>query len=108
MTKIIGCSMMIIVILYSAAAFAEGPYKSEEIVLDVIAARPLGLATLAIGTAFFIVSLPFAVISGSTDVTAKALLADPFNYTFTRPLGDFNNSAPYTAGQNNKDKNIPE
>ncbi len=99
--------MMIIVILSSAAAFAED-YKSEEIVLDVIAARPLGLATLAIGTAFFIVSLPFAVISGSTDVTEKALVADPFYYTFTRPLGDFSNSAPHTAGQNNKDKNIPE
>ena len=104
MTKIIAFSMMIIMILSSAAAFAEDTHKQEEIIADVIAVRPLGLVTLTIGAAFFIVALPIGVISGSTDKAAKVLVADPFNYTFTRPLGDFDNSAPHMDGQNNKNK----
>ncbi len=100
--------MMIIMILSSAAVFAEDTHKEEETIFDVIAVRPLGFLTLSIGTAFFIVALPFGVVSGSTGKAAKALVADPFNYTFTRPLGDFNNSDPNMDGQNNKDKNSTE
>jgi len=95
-------------ILSSAAAFAEDTHKAEEIMFDVVAVRPLGFVTLTLGAAFFIVSLPLAVISGSTDKAAKALVADPFNYTFTRSLGDFNNSPPHIVGQNNKDKGGPK
>ena len=105
MTKIIACSVMIIMILSSSAAFAEDTHKEEEVIFDVIAVRPVGFVTLAIGTVFFIVSLPVAVISGSTDKAAKALVADPFNYTFTRPLGDFNNSDQHIDAQkSNKGK----
>ncbi len=104
MTKIIACSMMVIMILSSAAAFAEDTHKEEETIFDVIAVRPLGFLTLSIGSAFFVVSLPLAVVSGSTDKTAKALVGDPFNYTFTRPLGDFDDSTPHIDGQTDKDK----
>ena len=108
MTKIIACSVMIIMILTSAAAFAEDAHKAEEAIFDVIAVRPVGFVTLSIGTVFFIVALPFAAMSGSTDKVAKTLVADPFNYTFTRPVGDFNNSAPRIDGQNNKGKDSSE
>ena len=104
MTKIIAWSMMIIMILSSAAAFAEDTHKEEETIVDLIAVRPLGFVTLTIGAAFFIASLPIGVISGSTDKAVKVLVADPFNYTFTRPLGDFNNSDPHMDGQDNKGK----
>lgn len=104
MTKIIACSMMITIILSSAAAFAEDTHKAEETIVDVIAVRPVAFVTFSMGTAFFVVSLPFAVISGSTGKTAKTLVADPFNYTFTRPLGYFDQSTPNIDGQNNKNK----
>ena len=104
MTKIIACSMMIIMILSSAAAFAEDTRKEEDTIADLIAVRPVGFVSLAIGTGFFIVSLPFGVVSGSTGKAAKALVADPFNYTFTRPFGDFDSPYQMINGQNNKDK----
>ncbi len=104
MTKIIAYTVMIIMILSSAAAFAEDTHKEEETIADVVIVRPVGFVTLTIGAAFFIVSLPFGIVSGSTDKAAKALVADPFNYTFTRPLGDFDSSTPHIDVQNNKDK----
>ena len=51
--------------------------------------RILGLGLAVVGTAFFIVSLPFALSSGSTGDAWDALVAEPFQFTFTRPLGKF-------------------
>lgn len=104
MTKIIAFSIMIIMILSSAAVFAEDTRHEEDTIADLIAVRPAGFASLAIGTGFFIASLPFAIISGSTDKAAKALVADPFNYTFTRPFGDFDSPYQIINEQNKKDK----
>src|SRR5512136_493369 len=59
------------------------------IVADVLIARPVGLVAIVFGSAMYIVSLPFAIPSGSVDKAGKLLVADPFNYTFCRPLGDF-------------------
>ena len=51
--------------------------------------RILGLGLAVVGTAFFIVALPFALSSGSTGDAWDALVAEPFQFTFTRPLGKF-------------------
>ena len=51
--------------------------------------RILGLGLAGVGTAFFIVALPFALSSGSTGDAWDALVADPIQFTFTRPLGKF-------------------
>jgi len=62
---------------------------------DVAVARPCGLASLIIGSAVFIVSLPFAAASGSVKQTADTLVSGPFNFTFTRPVGDFQRTGSY-------------
>jgi len=54
--------------------------------------RILGLGLAVVGTAFFIVALPFALSSGSTGDAWDALVAEPFQFTFTRPLGKFDES----------------
>lgn len=59
------------------------------IVADTVIVRPLGIASLVLGTAGFLVSLPFALTSGSVDTAARELVGEPFRFTFTRPLGDF-------------------
>ena len=51
--------------------------------------RILSLGLAMVGTAFFIVALPFALSSGSTGDSWDALVAEPFQFTFTRPLGKF-------------------
>ena len=51
--------------------------------------RILSIGLAVFGTAFFIVALPFAMSSGSTGDAWDALVAEPFQFTFTRPLGKF-------------------
>lgn len=60
-----------------------------EITFDLMIARPVGFVSLALGTSIFVVSLPFAVATGSADNTAKALVAEPYNFTFVRDLGEY-------------------
>ena len=63
--------------------------SGTEIVFDFMIARPLGLASLAMGSTMFIISFPLAVITGSTGDTAHALVGEPFNFTFVRGMGEY-------------------
>ena len=51
--------------------------------------RILSLGLAMVGTAFFVVALPFALSSGSTGDAWDALVVEPFQFTFTRSLGKF-------------------
>lgn len=55
--------------------------------IDVLFYRPIGLALIPIGTALFIVSLPFSVTGGNVPTAFNNLVAAPAKYTFARPLG---------------------
>jgi len=82
-------ALVFVVIIAMAAPASAGTCPPETIVADVLVVRPLGLATIVLGTAAFIVSLPFSLPSGSVGTVARALVADPAKYTFSRPVGDF-------------------
>ncbi|MDB5973256.1 MAG: Cation/multidrug efflux pump [Nevskia sp.] len=84
----------------SASAVAEdGPnasFSSENdatpssgaILMDVVILRPLSLVGTLLGTAVFVVGLPFELLSGDVSGPANRLVAQPAKFTFTRPLGD--------------------
>ena len=61
--------------------------NAVSMMFDLVVLRPLGLAATVIGTAFFVVSLPFSILGGNTGEAAKKLMVEPAKYTFTRPLG---------------------
>ena len=61
----------------------------EAVVVDTVVARPACFVVTVVGSAFFVVALPFAAISKSTKKTAQALVVKPAKATFTRPLGNF-------------------
>jgi hypothetical protein len=63
--------------------------RPEEIAVDGLVARPLGLVSAVVGAATWLVTLPFSLTSGSTDRAAKKLIAEPLQYTFRRPLGQY-------------------
>jgi hypothetical protein len=63
--------------------------NSLNIVGDLALVRPGCLVTTVVGSAIFIVALPFAAMSGSVQETADTLVVHPAEATFTRPLGDF-------------------
>ncbi len=77
----------------SPALAAEKKYVVGEdrnapaMIFDLVLLRPLGLVGFAVGTAFFVVSLPFSLLGGNTGEAAQKLVVEPAKYTFTRPLG---------------------
>jgi hypothetical protein len=70
-----------------------GLEKDDDLVAGKMASevvvRPLGFAATVIGGAIFVVTLPFSALGGNTKPAYDYLLADPFKFTFARPLGEF-------------------
>lgn len=58
-------------------------------ITDVALVRPGCFLATVLGSAVFVVALPFAAVSGSIKSTADTLVMAPANATFTRPVGDF-------------------
>ena len=77
----------ICIIMTSMPAFGED--RALDATMDILLVRPVSLAAIVVGTAVFIVSLPFSIPSKSVGATAQTLIVEPFNYTFTRPIGWF-------------------
>ncbi|HZO84569.1 MAG TPA: hypothetical protein VFC26_05110 [Verrucomicrobiae bacterium] len=78
------------------ARLAAAPEDSGmAMITDVVIARPLCLAATAIGSVFFVVSLPVAAITKDVGRTADALVVTPAKATFTRRLGDFEELKDY-------------
>jgi len=65
---------------------AEG-VRTEDAVVDALVARPVGLVATLLGSAVFVVSLPFSALGGNVDDAAQALVVGPAKETFTRCLG---------------------
>ncbi len=88
--ELIAAFMALTLISASVPALAEDTaYVATEMAADVIIARPVGLVAIVLGTAVFIVALPFAAISGSVEPVGRTLVAEPCKFTFTRRVGDF-------------------
>lgn len=64
----------------------EAP-KGYAMVGDLLIARPLLIGATAIGTAAFIVSLPFTALGGNVGEAAQSLIAEPGKEAFVRCLG---------------------
>jgi hypothetical protein len=69
-----------------AAHYEEPTFGS--MVVDAAVARPLGLGATVVGTALWIVTLPFSALGGNMDEAATQLIVKPARFTFTRPLGE--------------------
>jgi len=83
-----------LVIAPCTSCFAQEIERDDAIVAgqmagDALVARPLGLCATVIGGALFVVSLPFSLLGGNSGEAFDYLLADPFQFTFNRPLGEF-------------------
>jgi hypothetical protein len=76
------------VLAYDSEQSQRDPSTSE-MFIDATIARPLGVLALIMGTAAFVVSLPFTIPSHSTDQAARTLVRAPTTHTFKRPLGRF-------------------
>jgi hypothetical protein len=77
----------------TAPAMADEYYATDadgaSMLADLFIVRPLSLVGSVLGAATFIVTLPFTLTTQSADEAATQLVGKPFEYTFNRPLGDF-------------------
>jgi hypothetical protein len=60
---------------------------------DGLVLRPVGIVAMAVGLVGTVIVLPFSIPSGSVNEVGRKLIGEPFNFTFTRPLGDLPDSA---------------
>ena len=81
--------VLIFLVSFCTPTISTAEDSGSAIMADVVIARPLCLAATAIGSAFFVLALPFAAVTKSVDRTAEILVVTPAKATFTRPLGDF-------------------
>ena len=88
MKKITAVILVLAFLLVSVPVFA-GTENDADVMSDTIFARPLGIVSIVGGAALWVVSLPFAVISGSLPKTTETLITNPVKYTLARPVGDF-------------------
>ncbi len=74
----------------TASAQVYGPeHNAGAMIYDFTIVRPLGIASLAIGTASFVVSLPFSILGDNVPEAYHRFMVEPARYTFLRPLGGF-------------------
>ena len=87
-TVTLGCVLAIgLCNMTPARAMDDG--SPEAIAADVLVARPACLAATVVGSAIFVLALPFAAMSGSVKKVGKTLVGGPARATFTRELGEF-------------------
>ncbi len=80
--------------LSGLSAALEGEEEKKEnsaelMTVDLIAARPVGLVATVGGALVFLVSWPFSALGGNSDTAWQTLVVSPAEYTFKRPLGEF-------------------
>jgi len=64
--------------------------SGTDMAVDLVVARPAGIAATAVGCVFFAAALPFTVWSKKRISKAgRSLVVNPGKYAFVRPLGDF-------------------
>jgi hypothetical protein len=90
MKKLIVILLAFCLMLPSAVAFAEVEDDNDGagMIVDTLVFRPLGAASLVIGSTAFVLSLPFAFLTGSVDKTYNELIKEPFDHTFVRSVGN--------------------
>ena len=86
--KLIAFLVVFALIASAAPALANEPTDAY-IIPDVLLVRPIGLAAIVLGSVIFVVSLPVALPTGSVGKVGQRLVADPVEFTFVRPIGDF-------------------
>jgi len=76
----------------SVAAFGDlddpEDVTAERMAVDTFVVRPVGAVATVLGAVVYVVSLPFSYSGGNQQRAYEALVQDPAEHTFRRPLGD--------------------
>jgi len=89
MKKIVAILITLFILASASVVYAGGQPDTTNMVADIMLIRPLGFAALIGGSVLYIVSLPIAAITHSTDRTYEAFVKEPCDFVFKRPIGQF-------------------
>jgi hypothetical protein len=95
-TKVItlGCVLAITLTTVTPSMAADDS-DSMKVIADTIIVRPACLVATVIGSAVFVIGLPFSAFSKSIKQTAYTLIVRPARATFTRQMGDMDSLEDY-------------
>jgi hypothetical protein len=88
---VVSAMFMLVLPLHSQAAEIKETPSAAAMVFDGIIVRPITLVATVIGTALWIVTLPFSALGGNAGDAAETLVLEPAAATFLRCLGCTNN-----------------
>jgi hypothetical protein len=91
---VLGVIAALIAVPFATSALAQEYFETQEpsgeaMMYDTIIMRPAGLLATIVGSAVWLVSLPFSALGDNVDTATKKLVKEPAAYTFKRPLGEF-------------------
>jgi hypothetical protein len=84
-------SLLLVVTFLGATTLptsAFDDYSPEAMAADGLVVRPVCFAATVVGSAIFVVILPFTLIAGKVKQTASSLIGKPARATFGRDMGD--------------------
>jgi hypothetical protein len=91
---VFGVIAALIAVPFTTSALAQEYFEAKEpsgeaMLYDMVIMRPAGLVATIVGSAFWLISLPFSAAGDNVDTATKKLVKEPAAYTFKRPLGEF-------------------
>lgn len=72
----------------AAESVIDDAPSAEAMTFDLFVMRPLSLVGTVVGTAVYIVALPFNLLTLNLAEPGRRLVVEPAKYTFVRDLGD--------------------
>ena len=72
----------------AAESVVDDAPSAEAMTFDLFVMRPLSLVGTVVGTAVYIVALPFNLLTLNLAEPGRRLVVEPARYTFVRDLGD--------------------
>lgn len=72
----------------AAESVVDDAPSAEAMTFDLFIMRPLSLVGTVVGTAVYIVALPFNLLTLNLAEPGRRLVVEPAKYTFVRDLGD--------------------
>ncbi|MEQ1802874.1 MAG: hypothetical protein ABL989_13180 [Gammaproteobacteria bacterium] len=88
LVAVLGTALLVTSPLASADTVRYDDPTYSSMLIDGAIARPLGLGATVVGTAIWIVTLPFSALGGNVREATDKLIVEPARFTFTRPLGE--------------------
>jgi uncharacterized membrane protein len=91
---VFGVIAALIAVPFATSALAQEYFETKEpsggaMMYDLIVLRPVGAVATVIGSAVWLISLPFSAAGDNTDAATTKLVKEPAKFTFKRPLGEF-------------------